>query len=287
MSRALVLGGGGPVGFAWEAGLLTGLVRGGVDVAGADTVIGTSAGAIAGCLLASGSDLTEATTIVAAASAEQQPQATELFGQVFAMMTQAALDPRAAAGIRARLGSQAIAAQTMSEEVFLEMFSPFADAAWPTRFVCTAVGTADGSFQVWGADSGIDVQHAIAASCAVPGIFPTVTIGGRRWMDGGMRDSLNADVAAGHDVVLAVSCGLLEVPDGIELGGFEHVLAATRAQLDALRNDGAIVETIVPNQEMLELSGWGMNLMDFSLGPAAYEIGARQGETDATRIKGF
>jgi NTE family protein len=287
MSRALVLGGGGPVGFAWEAGLLTGLDRGGVDVAGADIVIGTSAGAIAGCLLASGSDLTEATAIVAAASGGQQPRPTELFGQLFAMLTEAALDPRAAAGIRARLGSQAIAAQTMSEEAFLEMFSPFAGAAWPTRFVCTAVDTADGTFQVWDADSGVDAQHAIASSCAVPGFFPMVTIGGRRWMDGGMRDSLNADVAAGHDVVLAVSCGLLELPDGIELGGYEHVLAATRARLDALRKDGASVETIVPNQEMLELSGWGMNLMDFSLGPAAYEIGVRQGETEATHVKGF
>jgi NTE family protein len=287
VSRALVLGGGGPVGFAWEAGLLTGLDRGGVDVAGADAVIGTSAGAIAGCLLASGSDLSDAATIVAAASAGQQPQPTELLGQLFAMLAQAAIDPGAAAQIRVRLGSEAIAAQTMSEEIFLEMFSPFAGAAWPTRFVCTAVDTADGSFQVWDADSGVDVQHAIASSCAVPGIFPPVTIEGRRWMDGGMRDSLNADVAAGHDVVLAVSCGLLEVPDGIELGGFEHVLAATRAQLDALRKDGASVETIVPDQEMLELSGWGMNLMDFSLGPAAYEIGLHLGEAEATRIKGF
>ena len=34
MTRALVLGGGGPVGIAWEAGLLAGLAEGGVDLGG-------------------------------------------------------------------------------------------------------------------------------------------------------------------------------------------------------------------------------------------------------------
>src|SRR5262249_58571603 len=43
--RALVLGAGGETGIAWEVGLLAGLAAHGVDLAAADLVVGTSAGA--------------------------------------------------------------------------------------------------------------------------------------------------------------------------------------------------------------------------------------------------
>jgi NTE family protein len=49
--RALVLGGGGVSGIAWEAGVLMGLRDGGVDVTTWDRVIGTSAGSIVGARL--------------------------------------------------------------------------------------------------------------------------------------------------------------------------------------------------------------------------------------------
>ena len=41
-SRALVLGGGGPVGIAWESGLLAGLARAGIDLGQADFIVGRS-----------------------------------------------------------------------------------------------------------------------------------------------------------------------------------------------------------------------------------------------------
>src|SRR3954469_20838387 len=55
-TSALVLGGGGPVGIAWEAGLLTGLARHGADPARADLVVGTSAGSVVGAPLPYGGD---------------------------------------------------------------------------------------------------------------------------------------------------------------------------------------------------------------------------------------
>ena len=54
---AVVLGPGGPAGTAWMAGLAEGLRREGVDLGGADLIVGTSAGAIVGAILASGGDL--------------------------------------------------------------------------------------------------------------------------------------------------------------------------------------------------------------------------------------
>src|SRR5215467_4527512 len=44
---------------AWEVGLLAGLTAQGLDLAGADLVVGTSAGALAGAQLTSGTSLAE------------------------------------------------------------------------------------------------------------------------------------------------------------------------------------------------------------------------------------
>src|SRR5687768_8301457 len=48
VSRALVLGGGGITGIAWEAGVLMGLRERGVDTQSWDLVVGTSAGSVVG-----------------------------------------------------------------------------------------------------------------------------------------------------------------------------------------------------------------------------------------------
>ena len=51
MTRALVLGGGGTTGIAWECGVLDALTDAGLDVDAADRVVGTSAGALVGAFL--------------------------------------------------------------------------------------------------------------------------------------------------------------------------------------------------------------------------------------------
>lgn len=55
--RALVLGGGGVTGVAWEAGLIAGLADLGIDLAAADVIVGTSAGSVAEADLTSGQEL--------------------------------------------------------------------------------------------------------------------------------------------------------------------------------------------------------------------------------------
>src|SRR5215203_1575582 len=59
MSRALVLGGGGVTGVAWEIGVLAGLAEAGVDLTGADLVVGTSAGSVVGAQVTSGAGIEE------------------------------------------------------------------------------------------------------------------------------------------------------------------------------------------------------------------------------------
>ena len=57
MTRGAVLGGGGIAGVAWEAGIVIGLRRAGVDLSSADVIVGTSAGSIVGSHVAFGTDL--------------------------------------------------------------------------------------------------------------------------------------------------------------------------------------------------------------------------------------
>jgi NTE family protein len=297
VTRAVVLGGGGPLGIGWQAGLLVGLARAGIDLSSADAVVGTSAGSAVGFALSSGYDLTQAAALISAAieavpgagKADPTVAATAALGleQFVAMAGEAAADPDRAETIRAGLGRMAVEAPTISEELWVEMFSIFSGVTWPAAFSCTAVDTATGRFQIWDTDTGIDVQHALAASCAVPCIFPPVTISGRQWMDGGVRDMVNADIAAGHDLVLVVSCTLLELPPGITFPGIEAVLAGIRTRVEGLRDGGSKVETVVPGDEMLQISGWGLNLMDFTGAGAAYEAGLRQGAAEADRLAEF
>ena len=76
---------------------------------------------------------------------------------------------------------------------------------WPERDLkITAVDADSGSFRVFDRTGDVDLVHAVAASCAVPLVWPAVEIGGRHYVDGGMRSAANADLATGCDVVLAV-----------------------------------------------------------------------------------
>lgn len=298
MTRALVLGGGGPVGIAWETGLAVGLARHGVDLAVADRIVGTSAGSVVGAQLAAGLDLAERAervyTLPPAGSAVDRALAAEVDPQVGARMLQlfqalgalaepgpvdAAPDPA-----MVELGRLAVQAEVGPEEAFLALFGELAGQEWPEQFACTAVDTATGRFTVWDRSSGIPLERGVASSCSVPFVFPPITIGAGRYMDGGMRSALNADVAAGCDAVLVVSV-MADLPPGFELPVTVRERQSRTVHLDALRASGAQVELVMPGAELIEISGMGLHLMDASRGPAGYAAGLRQAEVEADRVK--
>ncbi len=287
MARALVLGGGGPVGIAWEAGLIAGLAERGVDLSAADLFVGTSAGSVVGAYLALGRTPRELhERLVARAEQEARTAApvdmSGLIGRFIELFT----SERPLQELRAEMGSFALQADTGAEDEWLAGFIALEGMdtdAWPTRdYACTAIDTADGAFVVWDRASGVPLSRAVASSCAVPGIYPPVTINGRRYMDGGLGSTTNASLAASYERVLVVP-----VTGSTSGGGAigETIRQRFQAELDALRASGSSVEVVQPNDEFSQKLG--VNVMDFTRREEAADIGLRQGRDEAERLGGF
>jgi NTE family protein len=288
MSHALVLGGGGPVGIGWESGLVVGLAGADIPLVTADQIIGTSAGSVVGAQLALGLDIVETLTLAAAplpvnVDAGAGAGMEALFGAIATSIAGRATHEET----RVAVGRVALEAATVDEDTFVSRFSTVEGASWPASFRCTAVDTATGALKVWDAAAGVALPRAVASSCAVPGLFPPITLDGRRYMDGGMRTSLNVDLAAGADVVVAFSCMALSVPDSFSNPVTDAINAVQSAEIDRLIAGGSRLEIIAPSAEFLEISGWGLNLMDTTRVQAAFDAGRRQGDAEAARIGPF
>jgi NTE family protein len=203
--RGLVLGGGGVTGIAWMTGLLAGLAEKGSELTAADMVVGTSAGSVVGAQILSGPTLED---LFAA-------QLTDPTGELAARMgatamlrfITAALWPGDEQRARARLGRSALKARTVPEaerRAVIERRLP--TASWPERtLLITAVDAETGELRVFDRDSGVPLPEAVAASCAVPIVWPPITIGAHRYIDGGVRSATNADLASGCDRVVVLA----------------------------------------------------------------------------------
>ncbi|MEU5440487.1 patatin-like phospholipase family protein [Streptomyces griseofuscus] len=274
MTEALVLGGGGVGGIAWMTGLLAGLADAGQDVTGAGLLVGTSAGATVAAQLGSGLGVEE----LFARQVEPSLQAREIMAEMdierFAAeigVTMATAS--SAAELRGAVGRVALAARTVSEPERLAVIeSRLPEHGWPQRALrVVAVDAETGDTRVFDRDSGVSLVDAVAASCAVPGVWPPVTIAGRRYIDGGIRSVANVDLAAGAARVLVL------VPLGpVEPLPSDHPLDDTVA---ALRAEGAEVLVIGPDDA--STSAIGANPLD----PATREPAARAGREQGRELK--
>lgn len=286
-SRALVLGGGGPVGIAWESGLLSGLAQAGVDLGRADFTMGTSAGSFVGARLAMGAEAASvAEPILAdAARAQSTPRPTSGGGRppadlspLMALMAEVARGERDPDQVRREIGAFALKSETMDETDFIatfgRTFAGLPEDSWPDRgYACTAVDAETGEFVFWTKDSGVGVTRAVASSCSVPGIYPPITLRGRRYIDGGMRSGTNADMAKGYDRVVVIA---------LRLGGAAPQLDG---EVQALKDDGAEVKLLTPDEA--SQASFGPNLMDFRKRGDAVRAGLSQGAAVADDLRAF
>lgn len=277
---ALVLGGGGMLGVSWSTGIVAGLSDAGVDVIGADRIIGTSAGSIVSAQIAEGQTLEE---MVEWHHAPRDPDAIELnlemdLPNLMAIFAKWAAFTEMTPENCAEIGAMALASKTVDEDRWVDSFKDQIDAGWAGRdLILTAVDAESGAFQKWTRDSGVPLHQAIASSCSVPGIFPPVSINGRRYQDGGVRSATNADVAAGFDTVLIVA------PIGARSDGIDPLSnKLATAEAEALRAAGASVELVFPDEGSQE--AMGINRMDSSRRGLCVDAGREQGRSLAAKI---
>lgn len=274
-----MLGGGGVAGIAWETGMITGLAEAGVDLRGADLVIGTSAGSVAGGLLLAGASA----SAYADAVSDDYALETEVLGaapdleRFMAAATEALSAPAASEDeARARIGAMALRVPTDRQAERVAVFEALLRTTeWPEgRLRTTAVDAESGAFRTFDRGSGVAFAAAVAASCAVPVVYPTVEIDGRSYMDGGMRSSSNADLAEGAQRVVVIACGP-EMP----LSPLGPQLEASVARL----RRSAEVLVVLPDET--SVAAFGANpLADSSRRPAAL-AGYAQAAMEADRVR--
>ncbi|OZD63552.1 patatin [Rhodococcus sp. 05-340-1] len=276
--RALVLGGGGVAGIAWQTGVLLGLAESGADVTDAEMLLGTSAGSSVAAQISSGTALAELFERQAdEAKQDHEPHAEATIDELVSMLARAAQNSDGSAiDTRRRIGAEALAASTITERerrAIIERRLP--SHSWPSRDLrIVTVDALTGRHRVLDRGSGVQLVDAVAASCAIPGMWPPVTIGDHRYVDGGIRASENADLAVGFEKVLVFRVGALD----LEHDPFD-------IERERLVKGGSKVEVIAPDAD--SSAAIGPDATDIAVRSAAAVAGRAQGNAIAERIAEF
>lgn len=267
MTNALVLAGGGVTGVAWETGVLLGLLDSGTDLlSNIDLVVGTSAGSTVAAQILSGVSLDELfARQISEVHGEISPRIDlELLAHIFGDMADGGTTTDEQ---RARIGHLALNADTLDEptrRAVIEQRLPSHD--WPdTPLIITAIDAETGEFVTWDKNSGVSLVDAVTSSCAVPSVWPCVTIKGRRYYDGGLRNSANAYLASGHASISIIA----------PMTGGESSLV--NAEIELLRSHGSDIRMV--NADASAIQAMGPNSLDPRFRQVAAEHGRRQGQS--------
>jgi NTE family protein len=283
----LVLGAGGATGGAFHAGVLAALEAGiGWDPRRADVILGTSAGSIAGAMLRAGFSAADGAARLSGAplSAEGaarlrsiglppgppppagRPGSRSWFGPSAPAVLLAAArrpwDVRPMAVMAGLMPEGPVPTTVISDGV-----TAMLGDGWPARPLwIAAVRLDDARLVVFGQAGAPDATpaEAVAASCAIPGWFAPVRIGGARYVDGGAHSLTNVNrlARAGLDLVI-VSAPMGRAGRRGYNGAFRQ---AARAQLimeaEVLRRKGVAVVAFQPT--VADQAVMGPNAMDAS-----------------------
>jgi NTE family protein len=281
--RALVLAGGGLAGIAWETGILCGIADESPTAArlllDSDVLVGTSAGSAVAAQVSSGHPL-EALFArqVSQRSAEIDPGVdietiTALF--LTALGDSNTLGKNKIQQMQ-RIGAIALTTETVPEPVRRAVIAqrlPSHD--WPDRELrLTVIDTATGELVVFDRDSGVEIVDAVAASCAVPGAWPPVTIAGRRYMDGGVGSSVNLGVARDCDAAVILVPAGANAPSAFGPGPAEEIAAFAGAACSVFADDDS-------------LAAFGPNPLDPRCRIVSAKAGREQGRREAAAVASF
>ena len=296
---ALVLGGGGAAGNAWQIGVIAGLADAGLDLTqAADLVVGTSAGATAAAQVRSG--IPPADLLASVLSGPVRPAGPDRarppslpMATVFERMRAIGAAAASAADLRRAMGAFGLESDSVLGSGAAQRRATVAARLprpdWPDRpMIVVAVDAHTGELAAFDRDCGADLADAVTASTALPGLAPTVSINGARYIDGGVRSTDNADLAAGYAnvVVLSPLGGRDRTPP--QAGQFEGLRRPPEwgtdlaSQVGALRQQGSRVEVITPDAG--SRAAMGTNQMDPATRIPAARAGYAQGQQEAARV---
>lgn len=282
--RALVLAGGGIAGIAWETGILRGIADERPKAArlllDSEVLVGTSAGSAVAAQLGSGATLEELfDRQIAESSAEIDPgvdvdDITELFLTALGEPYDTALD-KTRQQMR-RIGAVAVKTRTVPEPVRRAVIAQrLPSHEWPERALrITAIDVATGELVVFDRDGGVGLVDAVAASCAVPGAWPPVTIGRRRYMDGGVASSVNLGVAGDCDAAVVLVPSGADAPSPFGDGPAAEIAAFRGAAFAVFADDDS-------------LAAFGSNPLDPRCRVASALAGRDQGRREADAVARF
>ena len=301
---ALVLGGGGAAGQAWQIGVIAGLAEAGLDLTeAADLVVGTSSGSTTAAQVRSGipaADLLASVLsppVQPAGQNREQPPSLPM-ATVFERMRAIGAAATSAAGLRRAMGAFGLESDSVlgpgAGQRRAMVAARLPRAEWPGRpMIVVAVDAHTGELAAFDRDSGVDLVDAVTASTALPGLTPTHSINGTHYINGGVRSAENADLASGYAnvVVLSPFGGRNRTPPerGADPAGqFEGLRRSPEwgtdlaSQVEALREQGSNVEVITPDAG--SRAAMGANQMDPATRIPAARAGFAQGKQEAARV---
>ena len=219
------------MGGSWLIGALDALEsETGWSPASADLISGTSAGSVIGALTAAGVDASLMAAYASGGAGDELAEAVERGGEALEAglgdmpyRLQRALPPlgpgswRMAVSPLLRPMSHAPTALMagwmprgfISTRPISDLVGRFVEGEWPDgpgRYWAVAADYVTGRRTVFGRDGApdADVRDAVAASCAIPGFYHPVKIGGRRYIDGGICSASNLDLLCDEGLDLVV-----------------------------------------------------------------------------------
>jgi len=277
----LVLGGGGIAGYSFHAGALAALETvTGWDPRTAEIIVGTSAGASVAAVIRGNVPVTELVRRILSVPDDPRGMARlrAISGRGQPKVDRRPVQPASPRLVLRELGrgprgrplhilAGLAPPGRLATTVLGEQAENLHPHGWPARTMwIPAVDLDSGHLVVFGRDPiDIDVPTAVAASCAIPAFFRPVTVNGARYVDGGVRSIMNAELVADLPLDLVVALAPLSLdrfdlrsPIASALRGLPHW--QLRHEIGRLRDAG--IPTLVLEPDHTVSRAMGPNPMD-------------------------
>lgn len=275
--KALVLGGGGITGIAWESGILAGLIDSGILVNHADKILGGSAGSYVGSILANGQNMK--TYYEKLANNRDNADNVQLDPSLFELWREAFVEGKKDEQVIGKYLGDIInkSPSTVSlKERERSVRKRIGNVDWTPQLEITAINAKTGTLESFNETSGISLMEAVMASGAVPGIWPHVDMLGASWIDGGMISSTNARLMANYKDIIILAP--LDQKQGLVPSVYEDV--------ETLKTNSNVT-LITPDQDSRNIIGTNIYSSQHikEIGDAGYQQGKIIGREALDELK--